>query len=105
MKLCHHFHILFQRIIRAYISFCQNLIVISPTGPTSLFQKDEICFYQYLEYLMTNLEDMDSVERFAKGYEDYLQAPLQPLMDNLESQVCWSRACDLDMHWSSGSSI
>jgi len=57
------------------------------TGPTSLFQKDEICFYQYLEYLMTNLEDMDSVERFAKGYEDYLQAPLQPLMDNLESQT------------------
>ena len=56
-------------------------------GPTSLFQKDEVCFYQYLEYLMTNLEDLDSVERFAKGYEDYLQAPLQPLMDNLESQV------------------
>lgn len=25
------------------------------------------------------------VERFARGYEDYLQCPLQPLMDNLES--------------------
>lgn len=25
--------------------------------------------------------------RFARGYEDYLQCPLQPLMDNLESQT------------------
>lgn len=57
------------------------------TGPANVFHKDEICFYQYLEYLMTNLEDLDSVEKFAKGYEDYLQAPLQPLMDNLESQT------------------
>lgn len=27
------------------------------------------------------------VERYARGYEDYLQCPLQPLMDNLESQT------------------
>merc|ERR1711860_72733 len=27
----------------------------------------------------------DAVAQFAKGYEDYLQNPLQPLMDNLES--------------------
>lgn len=26
-----------------------------------------------------------AVERFARGYEDYLQCPLQPLTDNLES--------------------
>lgn len=24
---------------------------------------------------------------FARGYEDFLQCPLQPLMDNLESQT------------------
>lgn len=24
---------------------------------------------------------------YARGYEDYLQSPLQPLMDNLESQT------------------
>jgi protein arginine N-methyltransferase 5 len=24
---------------------------------------------------------------YARGYEDYLQCPLQPLMDNLESQT------------------
>lgn len=25
------------------------------------------------------------MDRFARGFEDYLQCPLQPLMDNLES--------------------
>ena len=29
----------------------------------------------------------DTVSQFARGYEDYLQCPLQPLMDNLESQT------------------
>lgn len=27
------------------------------------------------------------IEEFATGYEDCLQCPLQPLMDNLESQT------------------
>jgi protein arginine N-methyltransferase 5 len=30
---------------------------------------------------------MDGTAKFTKGYEDCLQNPLQPLMDNLESQV------------------
>ncbi|KAK3710895.1 hypothetical protein QZH41_005146 [Actinostola sp. cb2023] len=30
---------------------------------------------------------LDNVSQFAKGYEDYLQCPLQPLSDNLESQT------------------
>jgi protein arginine N-methyltransferase 5 len=31
--------------------------------------------------------DKDLTRKFVKGYEDCLQNPLQPLMDNLESQV------------------
>ena len=34
-------------------------------------------YYQYLEHLYNNREAPDSVEQFAKGYEDYLQCPLQ----------------------------
>ena len=30
---------------------------------------------------------MDSIEQYAFGFEDTLQAPLQPLMDNLESST------------------
>ena len=31
--------------------------------------------------------EQDPLIEFARGYEDYLQCPLQPLMDNLESQT------------------
>lgn len=31
--------------------------------------------------------EADPLTDFARGYEDYLQCPLQPLMDNLESQT------------------
>ena len=31
--------------------------------------------------------EQDPLIDFARGYEDYLQCPLQPLMDNLESQT------------------
>ena len=34
---------------------------------------------------MTSSED--ALTQYAKGYEDYLQCPLQPLMDNLENQT------------------
>ncbi|CAK9828995.1 Protein arginine N-methyltransferase 5 [Anthophora retusa] len=44
-------------------------------------------YHNYLEYLWKACEMNGPVERYAKGYEDYLQCPLQPLMDNLESQT------------------
>ena len=38
---------------------------------------------------MAHQEDMeinsDPLKKYASGYEDFLQSPLQPLMDNLES--------------------
>ena len=44
-------------------------------------------YHDYLEYLWKGCQMGGPVERFARGYEDYLQCPLQPLMDNLESQT------------------
>ncbi|XP_068777944.1 protein arginine N-methyltransferase 5 isoform X2 [Struthio camelus] len=44
-------------------------------------------YLQYLEYLSQNRPPPSAYELFARGYEDYLQSPLQPLMDNLESQT------------------
>ncbi|XP_053970427.1 protein arginine N-methyltransferase 5 [Hylaeus volcanicus] len=44
-------------------------------------------YHNYLEYLWKGCQTSGPVERFARGYEDYLQCPLQPLMDNLESQT------------------
>ncbi|CAM0135156.1 unnamed protein product [Umbelopsis sp. WA50703] len=42
-------------------------------------------YQEYIRYLNRSLPTPDQVEAFATGYQDYLQAPLQPLMDNLES--------------------
>ncbi|KAG8933251.1 methyltransferase protein [Tulasnella sp. 418] len=50
----------------------------------------ESAYHQYLRYLERSspsviaLDNELSVENFASGYWDYLQAPLQPLMDNLQ---------------------
>ncbi|KAL4657197.1 protein arginine N-methyltransferase 5 [Arapaima gigas] len=57
------------------------------TGTSRHSEKDFRSYLQYLEYLNQNRPAPNSYELFAKGYEDYLQSPLQPLMDNLESQT------------------
>ncbi|NP_001383341.1 protein arginine N-methyltransferase 5 isoform 1 [Gallus gallus] len=44
-------------------------------------------YLQYLEHVGQNRPPPSAYELFARGYEDYLQCPLQPLMDNLESQT------------------
>jgi protein arginine N-methyltransferase 5 len=42
-------------------------------------------FHQYLKHLKSTKPEVDVINRFAEGYHDRLQMPLQPLMDNLES--------------------
>ncbi|XP_017880424.1 protein arginine N-methyltransferase 5 [Ceratina calcarata] len=44
-------------------------------------------YHNYLEYLWKTCDEDGPVERYARGFEDFLQYPLQPLMDNLESQT------------------
>ncbi|KAH0947236.1 hypothetical protein HN011_006109 [Eciton burchellii] len=44
-------------------------------------------YHNYLDFLWKGCQTNGTVEKFARGYEDYLQCPLQPLMDNLESQT------------------
>ncbi|KAJ7637720.1 PRMT5 arginine-N-methyltransferase-domain-containing protein [Mycena polygramma] len=51
----------------------------------------ELAYSQYLRHLektspaVQAASTSGTVENFAQGYQDYLQAPLQPLMDNLQS--------------------
>lgn len=47
--------------------------------------KDPIAHLSYIRHLQRNQPPRSIVERFGTGYQDYLQAPLQPLTDNLES--------------------
>ncbi|KAF1817199.1 Skb1 methyltransferase [Eremomyces bilateralis CBS 781.70] len=39
----------------------------------------------YLRYFQRNQPPKPTIEQFGSGYQDYLQVPLQPLTDNLES--------------------
>ncbi|KAJ3126682.1 Protein arginine N-methyltransferase 5 [Nowakowskiella sp. JEL0407] len=42
-------------------------------------------YAQYIQYLYRQRPESGVIDQFATGYHDYLQAPLQPLMDNLEA--------------------
>lgn len=53
--------------------------------PSKSRTKDQTAHLIYLRYLQRNQPPRSVVERFGSGYQDYLQAPLQPLTDNLES--------------------
>jgi protein arginine N-methyltransferase 5 len=47
--------------------------------------KDDAAHLIYIRYLQRHQPPRTTIERFGSGYQDYLQAPLQPLTDNLES--------------------
>lgn len=42
-------------------------------------------YYKYLEHFKSTENKNTELHKYAAGYEDFLQTPLQPLMDNLES--------------------
>ncbi|EME40700.1 hypothetical protein DOTSEDRAFT_177838 [Dothistroma septosporum NZE10] len=44
-----------------------------------------IAHLQYVRSLQQNQPSRPPIERFGQGYQDYIQSPLQPLTDNLES--------------------
>ncbi|XP_005370542.1 protein arginine N-methyltransferase 5 isoform X1 [Microtus ochrogaster] len=73
-----------QRLIFRLLKLEVQFII---TGTNHHAEKEFCSYLQYLEYLSQNRPPPNAYELFAKGYEDYLQSPLQPLMDNLESQT------------------
>ena len=46
---------------------------------------DPTPYLSYMRYLQRNQPAKSQLERFGGGFQDYLQSPLQPLTDNLES--------------------
>jgi len=71
-----------QGLIRKFVHLDIQIIVSGPS------RGHDVKYYQqYLEHLYQQVPVGDPLQQFARGYEDYLQCPLQPLMDNLESQT------------------
>lgn len=44
-------------------------------------------YLEYIAYLYQKMDPLPEQERFEINYRDFLQSPLQPLMDNLEAQT------------------
>ncbi|KAF0925098.1 hypothetical protein E2562_015388 [Oryza meyeriana var. granulata] len=44
-------------------------------------------YLDYIAYLYQRMDPLPEQERFEMNYRDFLQSPLQPLMDNLEAQT------------------
>ncbi|EMR11168.1 hypothetical protein PNEG_00762 [Pneumocystis murina B123] len=74
---------------QAHQTFYTKLIKFKPnvllqiSDDISLSNNSSV-YYQYLRHL-ENINPTTTIEKFANGYQDYLQIPLQPLADNLES--------------------
>ncbi|KAG5366131.1 Protein arginine N-methyltransferase skb1 [Yarrowia sp. B02] len=49
------------------------------------FRGGEQAFLIYLRYIYARRASPSAIEKFSDGYHDFLQAPLQPLADNLEN--------------------
>lgn len=46
-----------------------------------------LAYAQYVRFLYRKSHELVPVEKYAQGYMDHLQQPLQPLMDNLEGET------------------
>jgi protein arginine N-methyltransferase 5 len=59
--------------------------VAKKAGKKSSSSNDPTPHLSYMRYLQRNQPPKSQLERFGGGFLDYLQSPLQPLTDNLES--------------------
>lgn len=59
--------------------------IAKKTPKKSTSSNDPTPYLSYMRYLQRNQPPKSQLERFGGGFQDYLQSPLQPLTDNLES--------------------
>ncbi|KAI0001496.1 PRMT5 arginine-N-methyltransferase-domain-containing protein [Russula compacta] len=69
------------------------VVILSDTTAGLHVKGGEAAYLQYVRHLdktspaLVQANTAGTVENFARGYQDYLQAPLQPLMDNLQGMT------------------
>lgn len=73
-----------QNFIRTFLKLNVQMIL---SGKLRHAEKGIRSYQLYLDHLFKTQDPPDNVSQFARGYEDCLQCPLQPLMDNLESHT------------------
>ncbi|KAI8807420.1 PRMT5 arginine-N-methyltransferase-domain-containing protein [Cladochytrium replicatum] len=76
---------LHQSIVRKLLRLHVKFVISSASAEGTHPQGGLSAYMEYVQHLHRTQPPLDDADRFASGYQDYLQAPLQPLMDNLES--------------------
>uniref|UniRef100_A0A7N0U6W9 Protein arginine N-methyltransferase n=1 Tax=Kalanchoe fedtschenkoi TaxID=63787 RepID=A0A7N0U6W9_KALFE len=88
-----------QRLVTSFFNYSVQIILSGKRGQssrhsgTSIDQSDGLqrhplkSYLDYVGYLYQKMDPLSEQERFEIGYRDFLQSPLQPLMDNLEAQT------------------
>ncbi|KAJ3320590.1 Protein arginine N-methyltransferase 5 [Blyttiomyces sp. JEL0837] len=74
-----------QAFVRKMMDLDVNFVVSAPTVVATDSNGGFAAYRQYLQHLHKTRPEPSIIDKFASGYHDYLQSPLQPLMDNLES--------------------
>ncbi|KAI9206931.1 PRMT5 arginine-N-methyltransferase-domain-containing protein [Polychytrium aggregatum] len=75
-----------QMYIKQWMKYNVQFVISTPSDVVTS-EGGLGAFQQYLHHLASTLPELDHVEKLSAGYQDFLQAPLQPLMNNLESST------------------
>ncbi|KAG8249111.1 Protein arginine N-methyltransferase 5 [Homalodisca vitripennis] len=71
-----------QAVVRAFAGMNVQVVINGTLRHESIKH-----YVQYIDHLWQTLNTGDPMMAYAQGFEDYLQVPLQPLMDNLDSNT------------------
>lgn len=71
-----------QKVVQKFMALNVQVIITGYHRHSSVSFKT---YLQYIQHLKSKMPSLTPIEEHSKGFEDYLQDPLQPLMDNLES--------------------
>lgn len=73
-----------QDIIQKFMDLDVQYII---KGPSKGVNNSYKCYWAYINFLGKKLHHVDDTTDYMQGCEDYLQNPLQPLSENLETMV------------------
>ncbi|KAF9918000.1 hypothetical protein BX616_010641 [Lobosporangium transversale] len=77
-----------QHVVRKFMKFKPYFIIASSKMAELTLDDTSVSPHaDYIRYMHRSQDAPSVIDQFATGYQDYLQAPLQPLQDNLESST------------------
>ncbi|CAG8702676.1 11240_t:CDS:10, partial [Acaulospora morrowiae] len=76
-----------QAFVKKFIKRKANFMILDEMRESQDAKGGLASYQEYVRYLNRTMPELTQVEKFSTGYQDFLQSPLQPLMDNLDSST------------------